>query len=320
MSNIFNIFLSSTSQGLLWSLLAIGVFLTYRILDIADLTTEGSFPLGGAVAAVILTKEPSTWPAPLQGLLGIHPLMTPLIAVLIAFIAGMLAGLVSGLLHTKLKIPALLAGIITMTGLYSINSRIMGAPNIPLLGTETIFSPAQALGLTKINSVILVGLVIVTIVIILLVLFFKTEIGLATRATGDNIEMSEANGIKTDNMKIIGYMLSNGCIALAGALLVQNNNFADLNSGIGTIVIGLASIIIAEVLFRNKSLPIRLITIVIGAILYRFILACVLELNVDPADLKLFSAIILVICLSSPLIQKKLGFSKKNMKKGGQGK
>lgn len=317
MTDIFTIFLSSTSQGLLWSLLAIGVYLTYRILDIADLTTEGSFPLGGAVAAVTLVKDPNSWPGPIQSILNLHPIMTPVLALLIAFLAGMIAGLVSGLLHTKLKIPALLAGIITMTGLYSINNRIMNAPNISLTGTKTIFSPAQALGLSKINSVIFVGLLIVLLVIVLLVLFFRTEIGLATRATGDNIDMSEANGIKTDNMKIIGYMLSNGCIALAGALLVQNNSFADLNSGIGTIVIGLASIIIAEVLFRNKSLGFRLITIVIGAILYRFILACVLELNVDPADLKLFSAIILVICLSSPLIQKKLGFSKRKKKKGG---
>lgn len=157
----------------------------------------------------------------------------------------------------------------------------------------------------------------VAFVIALLVFFFKTEIGLATRATGDNNEMSEANGIKTDNMKIIGYMLSNGCIALSGALLVQNNSFADLNSGIGTIVIGLASIIIAEVLFKNKSLGFRLLTIVIGAILYRLILACVLELRVDPADLKLFSAIILVVCLSSPLIQQKLGLSKKSKRNGG---
>lgn len=314
---MIDIFLSSTSQGLLWSLLAIGVFLTYRILDIADLTTEGSFPLGGAVAAVILAKDPSTWPAPIQSLFSMHSLATPIFAIIIAFIAGMLAGLVSGLLHTKLKIPALLAGIITMTGLYSINSRIMGAPNISLIGIDSIFSPAQTLGLTKVNSTILIGLILVILVIVLLVLFFKTEIGLATRATGDNIDMSEANGINTDNMKIIGYMLSNGCIALSGALLVQNNSFADLNSGIGTIVIGLASIIIAEVLFRNKSLGIRLITIVIGAIIYRFILACVLELRVDPADLKLFSAIILVICLSLPLVQKKLGFSKIGKRKGG---
>ena len=310
-SNLLTIFLSSSAQGLLWALLAIGVFLTYRILDIADLTTEGSFPLGGAVAAVTLTKEADSWPGFLQPLFSSHPLVLPITALIFAFISGALAGLVSGILHTKLKIPALLAGIITMTGLYSINSRIMGAPNISLLGTQTIFTQAQELGLDKVYSVIFVGLLVVILVICLLTLFFKTEIGLATRSTGDNIEMSQANGINTDRMKTIGYMLSNGCIALSGALLVQNNNFADLNSGIGTIVIGLASIIIAEVLFKNKPLLFRMVTIAIGAVVYRFILACVLELNVDAADLKLFSAIILVICLSSPLIQKKLKLPKK---------
>lgn len=323
------------SLGLLWSLLAIGVFLTYRILDIADLTTEGSFPLGGAVAAVILTKDSvEDWPGILQPVMRIivplfdlHPIVAPVFAIIMAVIFGMLAGLVSGLLHTKLKIPALLAGIITMTGLYSINSRIMGAPNIALLGNDTVFTVAQGTGLSKNNSVIFVGFIIVAIVITLLVLFFKTEMGLATRATGDNIEMSEANGIKTDNMKIIGYMLSNGCIALAGALLMQNNNFADLNSGIGTIVIGLASIIVAEVIFRNKPLMFRLITIVIGSILYRFILSYVLELNVDPGDLKLFSALILIVCLALPLIQEKMktffapitkSFTGKKGNKGGQ--
>lgn len=311
---MLDILLSSTAQGLLWSLLAIGVFLTYRILDIADLTTEGTFPLGGAVAAVLLSNDIQNFPKPIQSLLNIHPNILPILALFFAFVAGMLAGLVSGLLHTKLKIPALLSGIITMTALYSINQRIMGAPNISLIGIHTIFSSAQSWGLTKNNSAIFAGFIVVGIITILLVSFFKTETGLAIRATGDNGHMSEANGIKTDNMKIIGYMLSNGLIALSGALIAQNNNFSDLNSGIGTIVIGLASIIIAEVLFKNKALGFRLITIVIGAILYRFILAIVLELNVDPADLKLFSAIILVICLSSPLIQKKFGFSKKSLK------
>ena len=142
--------------------------------------------------------------------------------------------------------------------------------------------------------------------ILLLFLFFRTEIGLAVRATGDNLAMSEANGINTDNMKLIGYMISNGCIALSGSLLAQNNGFADLNSGVGTIVIGLASIIIAEVLFSNKSLWVRLITIVIGAILYRLILAIVFEFNVEASDSKLASAIVLVICLSLPQIRTKL--------------
>lgn len=292
--NTFSILLqSAASQGMLWSLLAIGVFLTYRILDIADLTAEGSFPLGAGIAAISITNG-----------------LSPLTASFLGFIGGALAGLVSGLLHTKLKIPALLAGIITMTGLYSITNRIMGAPNIALLGESTVFTWLQDLGMTKNTAVICAGVIFTVVVIFLLFLFFQTEIGLAVRATGDNLAMSEANGINTDNMKIIGYMVSNGCIALSGALLAQNNGFADLNSGVGTIVIGLASIIIAEVLFRNKSLLFRLITIVIGAIIYRFILALVFEFNVEPSDSKLASAIVLIICLSLPQIRSKMGWQK----------
>ena len=177
--NVITLLLSATSQGMLWSLLAIGVYMTFRILDIADLTAEGSFPLGGGIAAIGIVN-------------GMHPA----IATLLAFGGGMLAGLVTGILNTKFKIPALLAGIITMTGLYSVTSRVMGAPNIALLGEKTVFTGAQDLGLTKNNAVILVGLLIVLVVILLLVLFFRTEIGLAVRATGDNPDMSEANGIK----------------------------------------------------------------------------------------------------------------------------
>ena len=290
-SNFFTILQSATSQGVLWSLLAIGVYLTFRILDIADLTAEGSFPLGAGIAAMSITHG-----------------FSPIIATILGFCGGVLAGLVSGLLHTKLKIPAILAGIITMTGLYSVTNRVMGkAPNISLLGETTIFSWIQDLGLTKINAVIVVGLLIAALVVALLFIFFKTEIGLAIRATGDNIDMSEANGINTDNMKMIGYMISNGCISLSGALIAQNNGFADLNSGVGTIVIGLASIIIAEVLLRNKPLLTRLLTIVVGSIIYRFILAIVFEFNVEPSDSKIASAIVLVICLSLPQIQDKLG-------------
>ncbi|MCB6531470.1 ABC transporter permease [Enterococcus avium] len=297
MMNVITLLLSATSQGMLWSLLAIGVYMTFRILDIADLTAEGSFPLGGGIAAIGIVN-------------GMHPAL----ATLLAFGGGMVAGLVTGILNTKFKIPALLAGIITMTGLYSVTSRVMGAPNIALLGEKTVFTGAQNLGLTKNNAVILVGLLIVLLVILLLVLFFRTEIGLAVRATGDNPDMSEANGIKTENMKLLGYMISNGSIALSGALLTQNNGFADLNSGVGTIVIGLASIIIAEVLLRNKPILVRLITIVAGAIIYRFILALVFEMNVEPTDSKLASAIVLVICLSLPQIRSK--FTLKSKKKG----
>ncbi|EMF0069115.1 ABC transporter permease [Enterococcus hirae] len=300
MTNLISIFLSSASQGVLWALLAIGVFLTFRILDIADLTAEGSFPLGAGIAAVSITNG-----------------LSSIVACLLGFLGGAAAGLVSGLLHTKLKIPALLAGIITMTGLYSVTSRIMGAPNLSLLGQKNVFTWAESLGVSKENAVLIAGLLVALIVVTLLVLFLRTETGLAIRATGDNLAMSEANGINTDTMKIIGYMISNGCIALSGSLLAQNNGFADLNSGIGTIVIGLASIIIAEVLFRNQPLLLRLLTIILGAVIYRFILALVFELNVQPSDSKLASALVLVICLSFPQIQQKLKLPKRTKAKGG---
>lgn len=300
MTNLISIFLSSASQGVLWALLAIGVFLTFRILDIADLTAEGSFPLGAGIAAVSITNG-----------------LSPIVACLLGFLGGAAAGLVSGLLHTKLKIPALLAGIITMTGLYSVTSRIMGAPNLSLLGQKNVFTWEESLGVSKENAVLIAGLLVALIVVTLLVLFLRTETGLAIRATGDNLAMSEANGINTDTMKIIGYMISNGCIALSGSLLAQNNGFADLNSGIGTIVIGLASIIIAEVLFRNQPLLLRLLTIILGAVIYRFILALVFELNVQPSDSKLASALVLVICLSFPQIQQKLKLPKRTKAKGG---
>lgn len=292
--DILIIIQSAASQGVVWALLAIGVFITFRILDIADLTAEGSFPLGSGIAAILITNGYSAWLATLAG-----------------FCGGALAGLCSGLLHTKLKIPALLAGIITMTGLYSITNRVMGAPNLSLLGEKTIFSSLQDRGLAKVNATLIIGAIVTLLVILLLFLFFRTEIGLAIRATGDNIAMSEANGINTDNMKIIGYMISNGCIALSGALIAQNNGFADLNSGVGTIVIGLASIIIAEVIFANLPLLPRLLTIVLGAAIYRFILAVVFEFNVQPSDAKIASAIVLVICLSLPQLRDKLHFGKK---------
>lgn len=289
-----SIILSSISQGLLWSIMAIGVYLTFRILDIADLTAEGSFPLGGAVCASLIVA-------------GIPPLLSTLIAVF----CGMLAGVVSGLLHTKLKIPALLTGILTMTGLYSINLRIMGKANITLLDKETLMRTVQSYGLNSRMAVLVVGLITSLLVIFMLYLFFNTETGLAIRSTGDNEAMSEANGIHTNTMKIIGYMLSNGLIALSGALIAQNNSYADIGMGIGTIVIGLASVIIGEVLFHQLSFAKRLLTIVIGSIVYRLIIDLVLQLGIDPQDIKLFSALILAIALSTPLIKRKAKFGKK---------
>lgn len=285
-----DLILSSLSQGLLWSIMAIGVYLTYRILDIADLTAEGAYPLGAAICAT-----------------GIVSGLNPLLATFLAFLGGMGAGLVSGLLHTKMKIPALLTGIVTLTGLYSINLKVLGKANVALLRQTTLVTQLQDLGLTKTYAVLIIGGIFVLVVIALLTLLLKTQVGLALRSTGDNIPMSEANGINVDQMKIYGYMLSNGLIALCGALLTQNNGYADLNSGTGTIVIGLASVIIAEVILRNLTIGWRLASVVLGSILYRMIILAILEIPGMDADLvKLFSAILLAVVLFVPEVQKKI--------------
>ncbi|MEF9622717.1 ABC transporter permease [Streptococcus dysgalactiae] len=286
--------LSSLSQGLLWSIMAIGVYLTFRILDIADLTAEGSYPLGAAICAT-----------------GIVSGLNPLLATILAFGGGLLAGLVSGLIHTKLKIPALLTGIVTLTGLYSINLKVLGKANVALLRQKTLVTQLYDMGFTKIAAVMIIGALFAVVVIVLLTLLMKTQIGLALRSTGDNIPMSESNGIKTDHMKMHGYMVSNGLIALCGALLCQNNGYADLNAGVGTIVIGLASIIIAEVMIRNLSIGWRLASIVLGSIVYRLIILAILAIPGMDADLvKLFSAILLATVLFVPELQKKLNIRK----------
>lgn len=282
--------LSSISQGLLWSVMAIGVYLTFRILDIADLTAEGSYPLGAAICASSIVSG-----------------MNPLLATLLAFLGGLLAGLMSGFIHTKLKIPALLTGIISLTALYSINLKVLGKANMALLGQKTLVSQLYDMGFTKTASVMIVGGIFVGLVIVLLTLLLKTQIGLALRSTGDNIPMSEANGIQTDHMKLLGYMLSNGLIALCGALLCQNNGYADLNAGVGTIVIGLASIIIAEVVIRNLSIGWRLLSVVLGSVIYRLIILAILSIPGMDADLvKLFSAMLLAAVLYLPEWQAKL--------------
>lgn len=282
--------LSSISQGLLWSVMAIGVYLTFRILDIADLTAEGSYPLGAAICASSIVSG-----------------MNPLLATLLAFLGGLLAGLMSGFIHTKLKIPALLTGIISLTALYSINLKVLGKANVALLGQKTLVSQLYDMGFTKTAAVMIVGGIFVGLVIVLLTLLMKTQIGLALRSTGDNIPMSEANGIQTDHMKLLGYMLSNGLIALCGALLCQNNGYADLNAGVGTIVIGLASIIIAEVVIRNLSIGWRLLSVILGSVIYRLIILAILSIPGMDADLvKFFSAMLLAAVLYLPEWQAKL--------------
>ena len=281
-----DLIISTIAQGLLWALLAIGVYLTFRVLDIADLTVEGSFPLGAAVAATMLIA-------------GYHPVA----AILGACVVGMLSGVVTGFLCTKLKIPALLAGILTMIALYSVNLRIMGKANLPLLQQDTIFTIARSLGFDNNVTVLVVGAIIVLIVAVLNYWFFGTELGTAVRATGCNPHMIRANGIDTDVMVVLGLLLSNGLVAMSGALVAQNNGFADVGMGVGTIVIGLASVIIGEVLFGTRSFKNCLISVILGSIVYRIVIAAVLQMGMPPNDLKLFTAILVALALSLPLIQ-----------------
>lgn len=288
-----DLILSSISQGLLWSILAIGVYLTYRILNVADLTVEGSFPLGAAVASAMIVADVPAW-----------------LATFIAFIAGGFSGFITGFLHTRLKIPALLAGIVTMTGLYSINLRILGQANLTLLNSETLVDKIQALNVDKTIAVLILGSFAIIIVIGMLHLFFNTELGIAIRATGDNLEMSEANGINTGFTKILGFMIGNGLIALSGALLAQNNGYADVNMGIGAIVIGLASVIIGETFFSSLSLGKRLLTIVGGSIIYRLLILWALELRFNPQNLKLVSAILLAIALGLPSVRNRWNYKR----------
>lgn len=284
-----NVVLTAISQGLLWAIMAIGVFITFRILDLADLTAEGAFPLGAATTTIMIIR-------------GINPIF----ATLGGFVAGMLAGAVSGFMHTKMKIPALLTGIITLTGLYSVNLLVLGSANVSLSGHNTLVTMVTGLGLSKLNGVILLGLIFVSLVVFMLVVLLNTQVGLALRATGDNLAMGEANGIKVDRMKILGYMISNGLIALSGALLAQNNGYADMNMGTGTIVNGLAAIILAEVIVKYLPLGKRLWSIVVGAVLYRLVLVIILAMNVDAQMLKLASAILLAIILYVPEVRQKL--------------
>lgn len=270
--------------------MAIGVFITFRILDIADLSAEGAFPMGAAVASVGILN-------------GWHPIL----ATLAGLAGGMLVGLVAGFLHTKMKIPPLLTGIITLTGLYSTNLLVMGRSNVSLSMQNTLVTMFQDMGLDKTYAVILIGVIFIALVILSLMLFLNTQLGLSLRATGDNIDMGQANGINVNQMKVLGYMIGNGLIALSGALLAQNNGYADLNMGVGTIIIGLASVILAEVIIKHLSLGKRLISIVLGSVIYRLIIVVILTANVDAQMIKLVSAVLLAIILYIPEIRSKLG-------------
>ncbi|MCL2436741.1 MAG: ABC transporter permease [Clostridiales bacterium] len=282
------------SLGLLWSLMAIGVYLTFRILGVPDLSVEGTIILGAAMAASMISQGGN-----------------PFVATLLAILVGCAGGLTTGILQTKLRIPPILSGILTMVASYSIVIRIMGTSNVPLPphGPQRVISVytfLQEMGLSRHVSIISLGSFVALIVIVLLFWFFSTELGSAIRATGNNRQMVKAQGVNTDAMIILCLMISNGMVGLSGALVAQSQGFASVDMGVGTIVIGLASVIIAEVLFRVRSFWARLVSLVAGAVIYRLIIALVLGLGMLPADLRLFQAITVVIALTLPLIHEKI--------------
>lgn len=289
--------IGSLQLGLIYGLLAIGIYITFRILNIPDLTADGSFTLGLAVSAVFTVAG--------------HPSL----GIIMAILAGCIAGSITGLLQTKMNIHPILAGIITMSGLYSVNLFIMGASsNITLIGKDTLFTLTenvlQGMGTNIIKTI--PALILGLGVFILLSLLFKTHLGLSIRATGNNEDMVRASSINISTTKVIGLALANACIALSGAVIAQYQGFADISSGTGTMVTGLASVIIGEVLFFGKSSITRgLLAAIVGSILYRLMIALALNSSLFPAYmLKLVSSIIVAIALSLPAIKKQMELSK----------
>jgi putative ABC transport system permease protein len=272
--------------GLLYALMALGVYITFRILDFPDLTVDGSFTTGGAIAAVMISNGFSPW-----------------LACLAAFVGGLIAGACTGLLHTKGKINGLLSGILMMIALYSINMRIMGKPNISLLGSDTLFSSISL----SAPMLIVVMFIVIMVVKLLLDAFLHTDLGLALRATGDNSRMIRSLGAHTDNTIILGVSLSNGLVALSGAIISQQSGFAEISMGIGMIVIGLASVIIGEAIFGARTVFRATLAAVLGSIVYRIVVAFALRVEwLDASDLKLITAIIVIVALVLPSLQRSL--------------
>ena len=300
-ASLINSMPSAVAQGLIWGIMAIGVYLTYRILDVADLTVDGSLGTGGAVCVVMVLNG-----APVG------------LALLAATAAGMLAGLVTGLFHTACGIPAILAGILTQLALYSINLRIMGfgtgggKANLPIsVDKYSLLVSARYVRNVALNNPILILTIFCAVLIAVLYWFFGTELGCSLRATGANQNMARAQGINTNVTKVLGLMISNGLVALAGGLLAQYQGFSDINMGRGAIVIGLAAVIIGEVIFGARfNFAYQLGSIVAGSVIYQIVIAFVLQLGLSTEDLKLFSAVTVALALSVPALQKKFLKSK----------
>ncbi|WP_106765928.1 ABC transporter permease [Paenibacillus faecalis] len=272
---------SPIESGLLYALMALGVYITFRILNFPDLTVDGSFTMGGAIAAVLITNGVSPW-----------------LATLGAFCGGLLAGACTGLLHTKGKINGLLSGIIMMIALYSINMRILGKPNVSLSGENTIFSTLDP---------ILLMAVIVIAGKLLLDVFFRTDLGLSLRATGDNKQMIRSFGVNTDTTTMLGLSLSNGLVALSGAAVAQQSSFADIGAGIGMIVIGLASVIIGEAVLGTGSVFRTTAAVVIGSMIYRIVVSAAYEIEwLESSDIKLITALIVIVALVVPTVRRSM--------------
>ncbi|MEE4243325.1 MAG: ABC transporter permease [Desulfopila sp.] len=286
--------LGAIEQGLVYGIMVIGVYLTFRILDFPDLTVDGSLPLGASVSAVAITN-------------GVNPYYS----LVFALFAGFIAGMITAILNTKFKILHLLASILTMIALYSINIRIMGGPNIALLGSDTVFDILLATGIPGQYAGIAVFGIFALCVTAFIVWFLKTEMGMAILATGDNPKMITSLGVNTHAVIILGVGLSNGLVALSGALIAQNQGAADVGMGIGTIIAGLASVIIGETIFGHRTIARAFIAALLGSIVYRFAIALALSLefrgfSFNPSDLNLITAVLVIVALIAPNIKKRM--------------
>ena len=285
-----NLLIGSLQLGLLYSIMVMGIYISFRIMNIPDLTTEGSFTFGLAASAMISAAG--------------HPLL----AILVSIIAGAGAGMITGILQTKLDIHPVLAGILTMSGIYSVNLLVMhGASNVTLLNSKTIFNMMTGAfpDLPKDAVKLIIPLLAAVIVLLVLTLFFKTSLGLSIRATGDNADMVRASSINVDVVKIIAIGLANACIGLCGGLTAQYQSFADINSGVGILVVGLASVIIGEAFIRSRNMFLCFVSAIVGSIVYRYIIALAMKSPLFPAYmLKLISAVIVTIALALPAARK----------------
>ena len=300
--SLLNALPGAVAQGLIWGIMAIGVYITFRILDIADLTVDGTLCTGGAVCIMMMQSGHNVW-----------------VSLLVALIAGLLAGMVTGLLHTFMGIPAILAGILTQLGLYSVNLKIMGKSNqaINVDKFDLLVSLRYIKNVPIYRNTILLVAVIIVVLIAFLYWFFGTELGCSLRATGCNDRMTRAQGINTDFNRVLGLMISNGLVAFSGALLIQYQGFADINMGRGAIVIGLAAVIIGEALFGKifHNFGFRLLGVALGSIVYYFVLQIVIWLGIDTDLLKLLSAAVVAVFLAIPYWQSK--YFSRPVKRGG---